>query len=324
MNETTLDKLYAPITKKERQGPGGKMYEYTPSQDVINRMNKTFKGNWSTYVAHQEIFEDQVLIRVTVSACDPDDKSGHSYSHDGFGSSLIARYSYGDNQGKMMDIGNIFKSAEAKAIVNACKRFGISLLDEEQGSPTSSSKSTPPEVTIPEGFVVHEAGPAPNPELFEKSTSITGTLDMRKVEDMRAIMDSVPMTSAPEKIEPKIPEMPSMPKPESIEPTPPVESTTAVPSSPPTFTAPDSMPPAPSTPLAGHLEPNKPGTVSDVQMAALTGFVELKGFNYQELSQNAFMQAGLPIDAIPKPKDLSYNQAVIIIKHGNEKQRQNM
>jgi hypothetical protein len=317
MNETTLNNLYAPMAKKERQGPGGKMYAYTPSQDVIDRMNKTFKGNWSTNVTHQEIVEDQVLIRVTVTACDPEGTDGYSYSHDGFGSSLIARYSYGDNKGKAMDIGNIFKSAEAKAIVNACKRFGVALLDEEQEIPS--------EVKIPDGFMGHETAPAPAPE----STQTTGVLDMSKVAEMKASM-----TSAPEKTEPEAPVMPVMdipvpptPSPETINTTPPIEFAAPAPETgPPSetlFTKADDVQQQPVAP-AGHLEPNEPGTISDVQLIVITGFFRDRGFNYQELAQSSFTQAGLPIDAIPEPEDLSYNQAVIIIKYGNDKQRQNM
>jgi hypothetical protein len=306
MNVETLNELYEPVTKKERQGPGNKMYEYTPSQDVIDRMNKTFKGNWSTHVACAEILEDQVLVRVTVEARDPRDNNGYSYSHDGFGSSLIARYSYGDNKGKAMDIGNIYKSAEAKAIVNACKRFGVSLLDTDSEDTTT--------VTIPDGFIGHETAPAPAPNsvLFAEPTTTPGVLDMSRVEYLKASMPV--MSMAPKKTESVAPVIPTtVHTPDTITTAPPIEFTSGTP-----------LPPQTPPKLAGHLEPNKPGTVSDVQMAALTGFVELKGFNYQDLSQSAFMQAGLPIDAIPEKEGLSYNQAVIIIKHGNEKQRQNM
>ena len=326
MNETTLKQLYEPITKKERQGPGGKMYEYTPSQDVINRMNRTFKGNWSTEVTKQQIFEDQVLVRVTVTATDPGDETLCRYSHDGYGSSLIARYSYGDNKDKAMDIGNIFKSAEAKAIVNACRRFGVSLLDTVPISPTK--------VTIPDGFAGHETAPAPAPTPAPETEVTPGALDMSRVEEMKASMAPIVAVPEPEKKETVVPEMSVIELPTPVPPTPEPATVTAVQAlfPPPTveppvespFTTTTVMPPEQHVPLAGHLEPNKPGTVSDVQMAALTGFVELKGFNYQVLSQSAFMEAGLPIDAIPEPKSLSYNQAVIIIKHGNAKQRENM
>lgn len=313
MNNTTLDKLYKPVTKKERQGPGGKMYAYTPSQDVIDRMNRTFKGNWSTNVTHQEVLEDQVLIRVTVTATDPEDELSRSYSHDGFGSSLIARYSYGDNKGKAMDIGNIFKSAEAKAIVNACKRFGVSLLDEEQGQ----TSSAPSNVAIPDGFIGHETAPAPETPRPTEQVITPFELDMRKVEEMKASMPSI--TPPSKNIEPVAPVTPA-----PVIPVP--ENTVGKPSAQDDlFPKPDTEDaPQPEAQLAGHLEPDKPGTMSDVQLAAIKFRIEQNGFNYQELTQEAFAQAGLPTDNIPEKEDLSYNQAVIIIKYSNEKQRQNM
>lgn len=329
MERDIIDQLYKPVAKKQRQAGGGRMFDYTPSQDVIDRMNKTFMGNWSTEVTRQEIFEDQVLVRVSVSAMDPD--VGRLFTHDGFGSALITRFSSGPNEGKVMDIGNVFKSASAKAIVNACRRFGVALLDDEEEVPKPDTSPEQEAPSIPEGFMGRETAPAPTPEDMSKVEA------MKKAEaEMMSNMSNLPPTKefVPEPVPEPAPEVvneaPVLPKEEK----PPAAGPSTGPSLPKSFPAPttevapvvrqDSVStPAPHESV-GSLVPDEPGTVSDVQMAAIHGFTELKGFVYRELATNAFETAGISALIIPEPKELSYNQAVVIIRRGNKLYRDQM
>ncbi|MHA2218636.1 MAG: hypothetical protein ACXACY_22155, partial [Candidatus Hodarchaeales archaeon] len=75
--------------------------------------------------------EDQVLIRVRVSVRVDD----AVYWHEGYSSQLIARYTYGDNVGKPIDIGNVYKSAMSKSIKTAVAKWGVALrLGDDEGS----------------------------------------------------------------------------------------------------------------------------------------------------------------------------------------------
>ena len=66
-----IQELYEPLEQKSRRGRGGD-YNYVPWQDVADRMNKVFSGNWSSEVMSQEIVGNNVIVRVRVTAVDPD------------------------------------------------------------------------------------------------------------------------------------------------------------------------------------------------------------------------------------------------------------
>ena len=127
MNSDILKKLYENFNIKERPGYGNKTFKYISSADIIDRMNKVFNGCWETEVTYQERFDDYVLVCVKVSV----HYDNKVYSHDGYGGSIIAKLTSGQNKGKAVDIANSYKSAEAKAIRNACSRWGVGLYIEE-------------------------------------------------------------------------------------------------------------------------------------------------------------------------------------------------
>jgi recombination DNA repair RAD52 pathway protein len=62
MREDILKQLYETFQLREREGQGGMRFKYVPNEDVINRMNKIFKGDWSTEVKDKNIVDDQVIL----------------------------------------------------------------------------------------------------------------------------------------------------------------------------------------------------------------------------------------------------------------------
>lgn len=126
MKEEVLAELYKPFDLKSRRGVGGKTFDYVTSDDVIDRLNKVFRGNWSSEVADFREIEDQVLIRVRVIVDHPD-QLGKFLVQEGYASQLVARYTSGDQKGKIIDVGNVYKSAYSKAIKVAVEKWGIGL-----------------------------------------------------------------------------------------------------------------------------------------------------------------------------------------------------
>ena len=264
--------------------PGGKGFKYISSDDVFERMNKVFQGNWNTEVLHQSVEDDQVLVRVRVMAKDPTDADSSMYFHEGFASQPIARYSYGNNEGKVIDTGNTFMAAMSKAVKQACKKWGVaSGLDDEEV--TISTQVTTNPVSTP--------GPA------SMSTSVPKKSDMSP----RPEIPKVPSTHAP-----------------TAPPPPPVEEEKA--ETTPTV-LPPTPPPTPATPTASLKEPNGNTKITDVQKIALQGLLTLRGLDYTKLATDAFENKNIVRDPLPQPEDLDYDDAVIVIKYGNDLFRKN-
>jgi len=282
MKEEIIKELYETFELRERAGLGGMKFKYVPSDAVIDRMNRLFKGNWSTKVITQEKMDDAVVVRVRVSAFDSE--TGVWFEHDGYGSSVIMRYTAGEKRGEIIDIGNAYKSAEAKAIKNACSRWGVGLYLEDN----------PYEDELPSNMPVHSI-PSPAP-----------------------VVDPMPR---PEGIKPAIPNIP---------PAGDLSKDTSVPTAPTGLTP----PPFPSAktelkkesgPFTPPVRPedSKPnditqemsaGAITDVQKVAVQGLLQLKGVEFHALAKDA-----LGTDTVPKRiEDLTYQEAVTIIKYGND------
>jgi len=308
MKEDVLNALENRLPVKERQGPGNRMFKYVATTDVIRRMIEVFKGDWSTEIKYQEIINDQAVVRVRVTVSD---EVGNWHYHDGFGSSPL-------NRG---DLGSVFKSATSTAIKHACKRFGVALsLDDDETSPVTGSfvRNEPtsyktPAPTMPDTAETPST-PQPKPSGFDDDA----------VAKMRASMSAAaPKTEAdtpappPPTFEtPAIvtndtpPPGPPLPK----VPTPMVSSNVTIKQEPET-----PAPPPPATPHLGESEdPDAPGTVSEIQATAVAGMITTKGFQYDELVKSSFETAGWSALTIPEAQDLSYNQAVVVIQHGNK------
>ncbi len=131
MKKDVMEKLYEPLGIKERRGVGGKTFKYIASEDVVDRMNKVFAGNWRTEVISEKVIEDQVLVLVRVMVFDQEQRV--EYYQEGYASHPILRFTSGINKGKVMDIGNVYRSAMSKAIKTACSKWGVGLYLEEDG-----------------------------------------------------------------------------------------------------------------------------------------------------------------------------------------------
>lgn len=300
MNKSILEELYKPFELKEREGLGNLKFKYIPSDDVIDRMNRVFNGCWSTEIINQETIDDFIVVRVRVSIYD--EKNHMMYEHDGYGSSQIARFKSGVKAGKIIDIGNAYKSAMSKAIKYACTRWGVGLYLEKDmyGDDVQDTTQVTTEPTIPTSCVT-------------KAESPNGPNNM------------VPPTSP----------IPPPPKDINSNPPQPVEQNQVpnenndkvVPFPTAKFTVPNTAPDnvitdntkADNVTIPYSAKPNKVDSITDVQKAALQGLLSLKDLKYNQLTQDALGRA----DNIPNPEDLSYKEAVIIIKYGNEMFRKN-
>lgn len=344
MEETILKNLYETFDLKERKGQGGMVFRYVPNEDVINRMNKVFQGNWSTKVIDKDVVDDQVIIEVQVNIYD--EASECEYTHTGFGSQQIMRYSSGPNAGKIIDIGNAYKGALAKGIVNACTRWGVGLFKErnpyEMDNVTMVADDTPAPKSVPvmsPAVPPAAAAPVP-PKAVHVAPPTTGGGTTNIVPPSTSAMPPAavppPSTAAapvppintsatppPSVFESKT-TAPAMPMPGST-----VSTTLKIeqekPAQPlPNFTPPNTTP-APERPTlpmsngGGNLDAVG---ISDVQRVALNGILSMNNAKYDELAREAFDSKGMS-QAVPPKEQLSYEEAVVVIKYGNDKFRKN-
>ena len=172
MHEDILKELYKTFDLKSRQGLGGKMFKFVPTSDIVDRMTKTFKGEWSTELISSEVIEDQILILVRVHIRN----EGQAHFHDGYASQLIARHTRGTNAGKIIDLGNSYKSAMSKAIKTAVAKWGAGLYleGEESGdtmqypitnTPTPVGAATSADIPITTAPMDSSISSAPLPDI---------------------------------------------------------------------------------------------------------------------------------------------------------------
>lgn len=289
MNDETMKKLYEPFELKVREGLGGMKFKYVSSNDIIDRMNKLFEGCWSTEVTSQERMDDFVVVRVSVSVFDRD--VGTWFSHVGYGSSSIMRYSTGQKVGQIIDLGNAYKSAEAKAIKNSCSRWGVGLYLEA----TSEDEGGP--------FTASTGGGNLPPSRTEKSTStntIPPPFPENNGETLPAVAPSMPVLPPVEVDKPKTVEAPL------VAPTPP----------------PTQEPVQAKTSITQETE--GPDMITDVQKVAIQGLLQIKASLFADVPEEQRFEK-LAIDALGRsddlpgrPEGLSYKDAVTVIKYGND------
>jgi len=324
MNSEIISGLYQPLEVKERKGAGNQLYKYIGNEDVIDRMNKVFLGDWSTTVMSKEIIDDYVLVEVQVSVINPETKE--RFNHVGFGSHAIARFTSGSNMGKIIDIGNTYKSALAKAIVNACTRWGVGLfkdradfMEDDDGTPhmpsvfNASAPIPAPITPAPMAMAappVAQARPASKPLSMP---SIPPAFNPAPIAAPPAF--SVPpvqtsTVSVPKKVEtPKVP-LPNM-----------NTQTVAVARPPSEVTLPHNAPSMPPQELPFSSSDDL-GLISDVQRVALNGILSMRNLTYTDLAAEAFAASGITKE-IPPVDKLKYEDAVVVLKYGNEKYRKN-
>lgn len=144
MKKEVLEALARPFNLKEREGLAGKRFKYVASGDIIERMNTVFHGNWNAELIDSKVIEEQLLVLVRVSV--RDEENGNIFYHDGYASYPIFRFTSGQNKGKVIDIGNSYRSAMTKAIKTACSRWGVALFLEETTEPIQSVPDTNPDM----------------------------------------------------------------------------------------------------------------------------------------------------------------------------------
>lgn len=102
-----------------RQGRGGKTLTYIPWPRMFDRMDEAYgAGSWSFVIVKEWIEEDFILCTGFISLPD----GSRMYATDG---TSISRFTSGQNQGKPVDLGDDYKTAETNCAVKCLQRLGI-------------------------------------------------------------------------------------------------------------------------------------------------------------------------------------------------------
>ena len=298
-----------------RKGRGGS-YMYLRWQDVADRMNEVFGSRWSSEIKYQDVVGRNVIVRVSVCIKDPD--TGEFFCQEGFGGAV---------NDESQEAGVPFKSAYSKALKDACKKWGVGLfLDEGEEGEAGYHAST---ASPPPGFMGKEFGvpPKAKEESQDAATPLGPTHPAITVETVSAV--------------PPFKEETVVPKKSGGLPVPPLNTKTVEPNSAEVSTSTGGFapPPQPKTttvaekkqvnlgenekPMMNKATPILPGTgmISDVQKAALFNILRMQGVEYEPLAKEAFEFNKIEKVSIPEPDKLTYEEAVIVVKFGNDKFR---
>jgi len=305
MNKDVLEELERPFKLKARKGVGNKIFKYVPSEDIVDRMNKTFIGNWSTEVINSEVIEDSVLVCVRVYVTD--NINNKVYYHDGYASHPLARYTSGINKDKIIDVGNSYRSAVSKAIKTACTRWGVGLYLEE-------SEASSGEVTA----VVSD---------FTPQSSKIKEEEIKKIDSVPLDIPTTPTNTFDEAKNPEKIERPmSWPDPPEIG-MPKTEKNVDKANANPIFTNDTIVSPAPVGNMSdvpfnnqsqkevteSYVE-NSVEKLTSVQKVAIETVMSVNSMKFDELINKALQrQENLPLTI----DDVSYLDAVTIIQYGN-------
>jgi Rad52/22 family double-strand break repair protein len=282
MKDEILKELEKPFKLESRKGVGGKVFQYVTSDDIVERMNRTFRGNWSTEIIKAEKIEDQILVHVRVTVVDSDTPEKARFFHEGFASQPIARYGSGQNANQIIDIGNVYRAAKSKAIKDAVEKWGVGLrlkdTEEEPAAifPTSipnvMEASTKPEVVVPKAPAAQPAFIPPDLPGFAGVTESPSTKPQTKPAEV------------------------SLPMEEPI-----VVTTQGIPKNVPDFDL-----PVAATPSVDFATP--------VQKAAIEHIMGWSGLTFKELASKALGRE----DNLPESLGvIKYKEAVAMIQHGN-------
>jgi len=312
INMDIKEQLYKPFNNiQSRKGRGG-TYDYVSWKDIADRMNDVFGFHWSSNVLSQELIGENIVIRVNVCVQDPE--TSQTYCQEGFGGAVLRTSD---------EPGSAHKGAYSKALKDACKKWGVALHLEEDIVPSSTN--------IPDGFVGYATGvPTDAPKTWAPPTAIQDT-------NIKPQTTFAPPSSVVEQMVPKQADLypePTMPvetsKVEFTMPTPPMSAPNSGMGLPPTPSPaginknvqPTYQPPVmPTVPTidtsAAELTPDMPGSITNVQEMAVKNLSKLKG--YTDDTIDVFLK-----DLVNNPscglnrqcpvKDLSYNEAVCVIK----------
>jgi len=293
MKEEILQELGKPFKLKARKGVGGKTFYYVSSDDIVERMNNVFKGNWNTEVLSVTEREGHVLAHVRVSVLDSD--TGTMFYHEGFAGHYIARYTDGPRRGQIIDIGNSYRAAISKAIKVACSKWGVGLRLDQDLSDTEHDKPIVPEIVTkqaqtnvkpPQSAQTQNDYPFDIPNFNENINVSQQPTTETKAES------PIPVDLTPE--------------------TPVVPVSNSVPSeaSPAVSVLPD-IPENVSSSFDIPAE-TEPALLTPVQETAIKILIEQYGLSYEELAKQA-----LGRDNFPPLNELDYKDAVKILQYGN-------
>ena len=287
MKKEIFEGFYKKFNVKTRQGRGG-VYPYVPADDITDRMNRLFEGNWSSMVTYQDVIGDEIIIRVRVEITDP--SNNIMYFHEGFGGHKI---------NPTDEPGNGFKSAYSKALVNACRRWGVGLfLSDDENVAVEEVVASEPAVQTPPKI---DALPA-TPKTVSTETTITQEEQQTnlpkisvpggkvRIPKFKSNMDSPPPEIAPDVVK-TTKSMPKIP----------------IQSPPPVQTRPETI--APATAVEDDV-------ISDVQVLAINSLVETKGFKYEDLAMHVMGE-------VKDVNTLKHDEAIAIIQYGNKLYREN-
>jgi len=304
MDNTIFKGFYDKFTVSTRPGRGGK-YPFVPANDVTDRMNRLFQGNWCTEVTFQDTFEDgTVIVRVKVLVLDPESKTW--FWHEGFGG-------HKDAGGEP---GSSFKSAYSKALVNACRRWGVGLyLDDDNEITTTPTDTGMPGPKPVAALPVQELPPAPSkptgppvvtspPVLATSKPPIVQEMNIQQVPPTTTMVQSTPEPLRHNESIPKIPE--------PIHGAPlngaPIMGKAPLPSVKEPLTV--------SAPVSTTTETPSVDSISDVQKIAIQSLYDMRGYKYEDLAQQV-------LGSVPDVNTLTHDQAVSVIQYGNDLYKKN-
>ncbi len=314
MEKEIFDGFYDQLPVKQRRGRGG-TYPYVSADDVTNRMNKLFQGNWSSRVTFQDMVEGQIIIRVCVEATDP--VTGVVYSHEGFG---------GHTPSSADEAGNGFKSAYSKALVNAVRRWGVGLfLSDDDRTVSEIRQASPPSQVpapkkpVPTGTPLPEAPPVPiAPKVNIPSTPVAAKKPVvEETITVKQELPALPKTDRPGENYLNPPPPPPMPV-TPAEVTQAVEKVVAgMPKIPPQATTilTETVTSDPPIPTPTTMTSDVDDSISDVQKIAIQSLVDMRGFKYEDMANGA-------LERVPDVNTLTHDEAVLVIQFGNNLYRE--
>jgi len=331
---TIKDNLYEGFTNiPSRRGRGG-TYSYVRWQDVADRMNSIFGPYWSSYVKFQDVVNGNVIVRVAVEVID--DKNMH-HVQEGFGGAPLDDSS---------EAGNPFKAAYSKALKDACKKWGIGLYLDEESSGTGSTggqdNTGGKEYGVPKGNVQMPQMSTPSTGMSAPNVGMSAPNTGMSVPNTAMSMSdtgmSVPNMNTPTNTaQPQDAQISTtqMPKPEPVAQNNSMSSSVAMGG----MSMPDTSMSMPNTSMDNSAtQMQKPSPVlqeempmskvsninvgvdqiSIVQKAALDSILNIEGVEYQTLAREAFNKNGLQDKPVPASDKLTYQEAVFVVKHGND------
>jgi len=305
MKKEVREALAKPFNLKEREGVAGKRFKYVASEDIVDRMNKVFEGNWSAELISSEMVEDQLLVLVRVSVVDKE--TGSLFYHDGYASYPVFRYSSGQNKGKIIDVGNSCRSAMSKAIKTSCARWGVALFLEE--APVSDTNSDMPDSTVMETPTYTSTEPTQAvPDIpIPAEPTVTQPVSAPFVPDIPIPTEPV---NNPEKTE-RPQQWPDAPAPGAPVNEPVFTNDNVVAPDPGNFPSNVEVPPLTGAEVS---EPTETAEIlTPVQKVAIESLMSVNKIKFKDL----FMKA-IPEQAAPSSiEEISYLDAVKLIQCGN-------